>query len=387
MNMRSLKYIWRNVTRNKLRTSLTVLSVGFSLALMTILYGYIAMQEAWGLEAAKHNRIVVMNIQGFSGMLPIAYVDRVRRVEGVKAAVPYSWYGGNYKEEQMPFAQFGTDARQAFQVWDEFSIDPEQLQAWQKNRQGCVVDRRLAARRGWQIGERIPLKGTFYTFDLDLQLCGVFDSPQPTDSLWFHWEYLDEGLKQTAARGSGNAGTIFAKVDSKGRIPAVVQAIDDQFASSENPTRTQTEAAFAQMFADMLGNIQAYIRNIGLAVVFSLSLVAGNAMAMSMRERTTEIAVLKAIGFPRTRVLWMVLGEACAIALLGGTLGVLLGCVCLQALHMLSTQLFPLSVHEMAGVWLLYMFAIAAGIGLVSGIVPAVRAAQLSVVNGLRQVI
>jgi putative ABC transport system permease protein len=385
--MKSLKYIWRNVTRNKLRSSLTILSVGFSLALMTVLYGYMAMQDIWSTEAEKYNRIVVMNKQGFSGLLPIAYVDRVRRVDGVKAAVPYAWFGGNYKDEQMAFAQFGTDADYVFNVWTEFTIDSQQLRAWQANRQGCVVDRRLAAQRGWHIGERIPLQGTYYPVNLDLEMCGTFDSPRNTGSLWFHWKYLDESLQRANEEVSGNAGTIFARAQSASVIPSAVRAIDDQFASSNNPTRTQTEAAFAQMFSDMLGNIQTYIRIIGLVVVFSLSLVAANGMAMSMRERTTEIAVLKAIGFSRARVLWTVLGEACWIALLGGVLGVGIGCLFLQGLHGINPQFFPFGIHEMAGLWLGYLFAAAAGIGLVSGIVPAVRAAQLSVVDGLRQVV
>lgn len=390
--MKSLKYIWRNVTRNKLRTSLTILSVGFCLALMTVLHGYMAMQDIWAAEAEKYNRIVVMNTQGFSGAVPIAYVDRIRRIKGVRAAVPYSWFGGNYKEEQMPFAQFGTDAEQAFEVWTELTIDPAQLQAWRDNRQGCVADRRLAAQRGWKIGERIPLKGTFYRFDLDLELVGTFDAPQNTGSLWFHWIYLDEGLKQRGVNAvlgerTGNAGTIFAKAESAAAIPGIIEAIDDQFASSDNPTRTQTEKAFAQMFTDMLGSVRFYILIIGLTVVFSLSLVAANAMAMSMRERTTEIAVLKAIGFSRLRVLWLVLGEATLISLFGGLLGMALGCAFLQLLNGMNPQLFPFAIQELVGTWLLYLFAIAAGIGLISGIVPAVLAAQQSVVNGLRQVV
>jgi putative ABC transport system permease protein len=385
--MKLFKYIWRNVTRNKLRSALTILSVGFSLALMTVLLGYMAMQAVWGKEAEKHNRIVVMNSQGFSGLLPIAYVDRIREVSGVRAAVPYSWFGGNYQDEQMPFAQFGTDPREAFEVWEEFRIDPRELENWRENRQGCVADRRLAERRGWKIGERIPLQGTFYQFNLDLELCGLFDTPQYTDSLWFNWFYLDEGLKQKNTEGSGNAGTIFAKVENAATIAAVCQAIDDRFASSENPTRTQTEKAFAQMFADMLGNVQAYIRNIGLAVLVSLLLVAGNAMAMSMRERTTEIAVLKAIGFSRSRVLWMVLGEACSIALLGGLLGIALGFLCLQSLHQMSTQFFPLNAWDMCGVWVLYLVLASIGIGFAGGFIPAMRAAQLRVVDGLRQIV
>jgi putative ABC transport system permease protein len=382
------KYIWRNATRNKLRSMLTILSVGFSLALMTVLYGYLAMQDVWSSEAKVHNRIVVMNKQGFSGQLPIAYVDRVRQMEGVKAAVPYSWYGGQYKDERMPFAQFGTDASQIFDVWSEYKIAPKQLEAWRKNRRGCVIDRRMAERRGWKIGEQIPLKGTYYPFNLELELVGIFETPQPVDSLWFHWEYLEEGLKRDySGQGAGNAGTIFAKAESAQVIPGLSRAIDDRFASSDNPTRTQTEAAFAQMFTDMLGNIQAYIRNIGLAVMFSLTLVSANSMAMAMRERTTEVAVLKAIGFSRGRVLNMILGESCFIAGIGGLLGMAVGCGFLQLLHELSPQFFPFALSDMAGPWMLWIVAIAIGIGLLSGMVPAIRAAQMSVVDGLRRVV
>src|SRR5262245_45242481 len=385
--MQALLYIWRNLKRNKLRSILTILSVGFSLALLTALNGYMAMQGIWSAEATKHARIVVMNRQGFSGPVPLASLDKIRSTPGVEAATPYAWYGGNYKEEKMPFAQFGTDPGSVFNVWTEFSIDPEQLSTWRKNRSGCVCDRRLAEKRKWKIGEKIPLQGTFYPFNLELTLCGTFDTPQNTDSLWFDWVYLDEGLKAMNAPGSGNMGTVFAKTSKSREISSVAQAIDDRFASSDNPTRTQTEAAFAQMFSDMLGNIQTYIRNIGLAVAFSLSLVAANAMAMSMRERTTEIAVLKAIGFSRRRVLVTVLGEACAITLLGGALGVAIGCFCLQALHEINSQFFPIEVQEMIGVWLLSLLAVAAGIGLASGIVPAARAAQMSVIDGLRRIV
>lgn len=385
--MHILFYIWRNLKRNKLRSALTVLSVGFSLALMTVLHGYMAMQGEWGKEAEKNHRIVVMNSQGFSGMLPISYVDRVESTPGVEAATPYAWYGGNYKEEQMPFAQFGTDPKRAFKVWNEFHIDPEQLAEWQKTRNGCVVDRRLADKRGWKIGERIPLQGTFYRFNLDLVLCGVWDCPKNTDSLWFNWQYLDEGMRELNAPGTGNSGTIFARVNLSEDMGTVSQRIDDRFASSDNPTRTQTEAAFAQMFTDMMGNVQFYILVIGIAVVFSLSLVAANAMAMSMRERTTEIAVLKAIGFSRRRVLVTVLGEACSITFLGGMMGVFLGCSCLELLHQASSQFMPLSIFEMIGPWMAYLLMTAAGIGLASGIVPAIRAAQLSVIDGLRRVV
>lgn len=385
--MKLLMYIWRNVKRNKLRSMLTILSVGFSLALMTVLYGYLVMQEAWSKEALKHDRIVVMNKQGFSGRLPIAYVDEVREMEDVISAVPYAWFGGNYREEQMPFAQFGTDPDHVFKVWSELKIDPQQLEAFQNDRQGCIADRRLAEKRAWNIGEKIPLQGTFYPINLDLKLVGVFDAETYTDSLWFDWEYMDEELRKFSSEISGNSGTIFAKCTSTGAIPQVCDAIDTSHASSDAPTRTQTEAAFAQMFTDMLGNIVVYIRVISLAAIFALFLVAGTAMAMSTRERTTEVAVLKAIGFSKPRVLSLVLGESTMISLLGGVLGIAVGGVCLQLLHSMSAQFFPLSFTQMTGAWLLGLVAVSIGIGLISGLLPAVWAARLSVVDGLRRVI
>jgi putative ABC transport system permease protein len=385
--MNSLKYIWRNVTRNKLRSSLTILSIGFSLALMTVLHGYMAMQSVWGNEAKKNNRIVVMNIQGFSGALPIATVEKVRGIDGVVSAVPYAWFGGNYQAEPAQFAQFGTDPMEALNVWPEFQVDPQQVKDWQNDRTGCLVDAELARQQKWKIGDIIRLEGTFYPINLELTVRGFFVGDQDTGTLWFNWKYMNEELKAHGGRGVDNSGTIFAKVASSDKIARVIEQIDDKFESSDNPTRTQTEAAFAQMFTDMLGNLQAYIRNIGLAVVFSLSLVAANAMAMAMRERTTEISVLKAIGFPKNRVLRMVLGEAIIISMCGGLLGIGLGCGFLESLHGLIPQMFPFSIIDMVGPWLLWLVVISAGIGLVSGIVPAFRAANLSVIDGLRRVV
>lgn len=385
--MTSLKYIWRNVSRHKLRSSLTVLSIGFSLALLTVLLGYMAMMNIGGDEAKKHNRIVVMSNQGFAGKLPIAVVDEVRELDGVKDAAPFSWFGGMFQEEQMPFAQFATDADHAFNVWDEYKIDPAQLAEWQKDRQGCVVDRRLAEERKWNIGDKVPIQGTLYAFDLDLTVRGFYTAPVYTGSLWFHWKYLDEGLRAKKAQGDGNAGTVFAKIKNSQAIPGVIETVDAQFASSANPTHSQTEAAFNQMFIDMMGGVQFFILVIGAVVVFALSLVAANAMAMSMRERTTEIAVLKAIGFPRGRVLRMILGESCLIALLGGVLGTAIGLGLLQSLHAINAQFFPLNVSDFIGTWLLWLLVIAAFIGISSGIIPAVVAARLRVIDGLRRVI
>lgn len=384
--MKLLLYIWRNIMRNKLRSLLTVLSVGFSLAMMTVLYGFKASQETWKNDASQGNRIVIMNVQGFSGRVPIAMVDEVRETDGVTAAVPYAWFGGKLGEETMPFAQFATDPEQVFQVWPDFKLPDEQLKAFKSTRQGCVIDKRIAEKRKWKIGERIQLKGTFYPVDLDLELVGIFDSPKNTDSLWFNWTYLDESLKALNSQAAGNSGTVFARIKSTPEIPDVIKRIDDRSQSSDTPTRSQTEAAFAQMFIDMLGDIQFFILAVTFLVVICLSLIAANSMAMAMRERTTEIAVLKAIGFSRMRVISMVLGESFLVAFLGGIFGVTLGCALLQSFHGIAPQQFPFTIAEMMGPWLSYGFLVAGFIGITSGLVPAFNASRLSVIDGLRRV-
>ena len=299
--MKLFTYIFRNVTRNKLRSSLTILSVGFSLALMTILYGYLAMQKVAEREAEKHDRLAVLNKLGFAGLLPISHVDKVRKMDGVAAAIPFSWFGGNYKGQQMPFAQFATEPKYAFDVFNEYQIDQEQLEEFKSDRQACVADKGLAEQMNWEIGERIPLEGTIYTQDLDLRLVGTFEAPGNTGSLWFNWNYLDEELRKSAPGFPSNAGMIYVKCKVSDEVAIVSEEIDAAFANSENSTRTRTEAAFQNMFADMLGDVQTYIRYISMAVVFALALVAATAMSMSMRERTTEVAVFKAIGFSNAK--------------------------------------------------------------------------------------
>lgn len=366
-----------------------MLSVGFSLALMTILYGYLAMQEYSQSEAAKHDRVVVLNKLGFAAPLPIAHTAKIEQLEGITAATPYAWFGGNYKSQRAAFAQFAVDPKKVFEIYSEYEIPDEQVAAFKKERQGCVVDKNLAEAMKWKLGDRIPLEGTIYQKDLDLKLVGIYKAPGNTGSLWFNWNYLDEELRAGGDGFAGNAGSIQAKCTSAKAVALMSDEIDAMFANSDNATRTRSQAAFQQMFADMLGDVQSYIRYISIAVVFALALVAATAMAMSMRERTTEIAVLKAIGFSRQRVLALVLGESTLIAILGGIVGIAMGLGGLQLLSSvpIAASMFPVPVLQLAGPWLWGLVAVAAGIGFVSGITPAILASRQSVIDGLRQVV
>ncbi len=387
--MKLLIYIWRNVTRNKIRSGLTIMSVGFSLALMTILYGYLAMQGVTEREANKHDRVVVLNKLGFVALMPIAHVGKIVKLDEVTTATQFMWYGGKYKTEENRFAVFGVNPQTAFDVYSEYEIPAEQVEAFKNDKQACVADARLAEQMEWEIGEKIPLEGTIYFgSNLELRLVGIYKAPANTGSIWFNWNYLDEQQKQNGGF-SGNAGSIVVKCKDKDAVAQACEVIDEKFANSENSTRTRTEAAFSRMFAEFLGDVQTYIRYISMAVVFALALVAATAMAMSMRERTTEVAVLKAIGFSKQRVLALVLGESTMIAILGGLLGIGGGLGCLQLLSGVpaAAQLFPVPVSALFGPWLLGLTGIAAAIGFVSGVVPAVVASRLSVVDGLRRVV
>lgn len=399
--MKYLTYILRNARRNPVRTGLTIASTSICLFLMMVLLSFFQMMGEEASASRIFNRIVVMNANGFAGMLPIARVRQVAAMDGVVAASPFQWYGGKYHDEVMPFAQFAVDADVIFDILDEFTLPADQLADFKANRKGAVIGRKLAKDRGIKVGDSLPLKGDIFPADLDLVVSGIYDGPSNRDLRMcvFHFDYLDESLKQLAmagsggtlatesARRSGNAGAIFIKCKTADVMVDLCRRIDDEYRSTEFPTRTQTEEAFGQMFEEMLGDLKNTVYWIGAAVVVSLLFVAGNAMAMSMRERTSEVAVLKAIGFNKGLVLFLVLSEAVLVAGLGGALGAL-GC-----------KFFcdVVDVARFSGGFLPFFYVpwntallglgVSLFVGFASGLVPAVLAANSSVVDGLRKVV
>ncbi|MBX6311791.1 MAG: ABC transporter permease [Isosphaeraceae bacterium] len=388
--MKYLGYITRNARRNPVRSLLTIASIAVCLALMMILLSFLSINDEVLSDIRIYNRIITMSSQGFAQPVPIARVREIAAMEGVVAATPFAWYGGKLGEETMPFAQFGIDPETIFTIYDELTIPPDQLKAFQEDRAGCVVGRKLAEDRGWKIGDRIPLKGVIYPFDLNLTIRGIYDGPPNRDRrmLLFHWNYLDEGLRRDAqGRDSGNAGTVVAKCKNAEVMASLCKKIDDLYRSSDTPTRTQTEEAFGKMFAGMFGDMRAFIQIVGLAVLFALTCVAGVSMAMSMRERTTEIAVLKAIGYGKALVLTLVLAEAMLVAGLGGVLGVLGSKLFFDQVDIARYTAGFLPFFYVPWTTALSGLAASLLIGLASGLVPATRAARLSVVDGLRKVV
>lgn len=387
--MKFFGYIVRNILRNPVRTILTIASLTISLALVMILAGFIYSSSDSASSLTLYNRVVVMSSQGFARPLPISMVREIREMPGVVATTPFVWFGGKVGDESVPFAQFAIDPAMLRTIFDEYQISDAQYQAFLGDRTACVIGRKLAEDRGWKVGDQLPLRADLYPFDLTLTIAGILDAPPGRDlrRCLFHWDLLDEKLKQAGLGArSGNAGVVYVKCQDAARMASLGKEIDDTYRNSDSPTRSQTEEAFAQMFAEFLGSLKILIEIVGVVVIVSLVMVAGNAMAMAMRERTTEVAVLRAIGFRKGLVLGLVLAEAILVAGLGGLIG------SVGAKLLLDT--FDLSrviaiVPEFFVPWKAAIGGLVASlaVGFLSGVIPAVVAANTSVVNGLRKVV
>jgi putative ABC transport system permease protein len=397
--MKYFTYIVRNARRNPVRSILTIASMSICLSLMMILLSFFAISDEASSSTRIFNRICSLNANGFAGVLPITRVAEIAQLDGVVAVTPFSWIGAKYQGEVMPFAQFGVDPDTVFKVMDELTIPADQLKKFQESKDGCVIGRKLAEDKKLTIDSKLPLKGDSYPVDLDLTVKGIYDGPSNRDlrMCLVRFDYFDELYKRavntsrsassSSAQRSGNAGMIFTKCKTADDMPILCKTVDERYRNSDFPMRTQTEEAFGKMFEEMLGDLKGMIRVIGLAVIFSLLCVASNSMAMSMRERTSEVAVLKAIGFSRRLVLFMVLTEAVVVAGFGGAIGSLGVKFLCDWVDLSKFTGGFLPFYYVPWNIALQGLAVSLFIGLASGVYPAIRAANLSVIDGLRRVI
>jgi putative ABC transport system permease protein len=302
---------------------------------------------------------------------------------GVLAVVPVSWFGGIYKDQKPEnfFAQFGTDPEEFFKVYRDLEIPAEQVTAWQRDRQGVIVNDSLAKKYGWKLGDRIVLQGTIYPVNLELIVRGIFHSNPDNKSVYFNAKYVEEAV----AFFKGQAGTFSILAASPADVSKIASAVDDTFRNSPQPTKTESEKAFGLEFVAMMGNVKAFILSICSAVVFATLLVSANTMAMSIRERTREVAVLKTLGFTRRSVLGLFVSEAVALSLVGGFVGVGLGWLMVYGLTH-SPQFFSFFPMKVTfGIWLAAMLT-SGLVGLLSAAVPSYHASNINIVDGLRHI-
>jgi putative ABC transport system permease protein len=327
-------------------------------------------------------RIMTRHKVSLANFLPIYYRDKIRTVPGVVHVVPMTWFGGKYINDKPEnfFAQFATDPEEYFDVAADKVMPPEQIAAWKKDRAGCVVDADLARKHNWKIGDRITLQGTIFPTNLELTIRGIYTIDPPRSNLYFHTKYLEESVSWF----NGSAGFYFTRVDAPENMPKAARAIDDLFHSTPVPTKSESEQAFLLDFIASLGNVKAFILSICGAVVFTMLLVCANTMAMSVRERTREVAVLRTLGFTRDRIFQLLLSEALAIALLGGLVGVGFATLLIGALSRPGIGL-PVAMH-MTTATAVAVLLVAAFVGLTSALIPSYRASRLHIVDALRHI-
>jgi putative ABC transport system permease protein len=378
------RFVSKSAFRNRRRSILTVLSITFSLLLLTL------MMTVWRafyidtFSAESAQRLVTRHRVSLTESMPAFYREKIRTIPGVVAVAPNNWFGGIYRDAKPEnfFAQFGTDPGEILKIFTDFKIPADQLLAWQRDRAGVIVDGQLAKKYGWKLGDRIVLKGTIYPVDLELTIRGVYIGPEPTNSVYFNQTYVEEAVPFA----KGKAGTFAILADSPNSVSSVASAVDAMFRNSPEPTKTESEKAFQLSFINSIGNVKAFILSISFAVVFATLLVSATTMAMSIRERTREVAVLKTLGFTRESILKLYIGEAVLVALTGGALGCVLAIGLVSAMSHAPGMALFLSGMRVVPVTLLVAIFVAGMVGLLSAIVPAYHAAKLDIVEGLRYI-
>jgi len=320
--MKFLPLVWRNLLRRKVRTIFTLASVFIAFVLYSFL---MVVQNAFsmGVEVAGVDRLVLMHKVSLIQLLPISYAQKIQSTEGVTHVGYSTWFGGTYQDKANQFAVMAIDA-DYLQLYPEMRVPDDQMKAWRADRQGSIVGKATAEKYGWNIGDKIPVQATIWipkqgnTWFFNVDAIYDADKGVDTSSFFFHYEYLDENR-----RGAyGMVGWYVLRIDDPSHAADVASRLDAQFANSSAETKTSTEKAFLQGFVNQVGNIKAIIVSILAAVLFTLFLlVLANTMAQSVRERTSELAVLKTLGFSNGLVLGLVLAESMFLALLGGGLG------------------------------------------------------------------
>jgi putative ABC transport system permease protein len=379
--MKFFPLLLANLGRHKRRTILTMLSVALAMFLFASLRTVVTTLQNTG-EFGGANRLVSMSASGFMVFLPVSYANRLQSVPGVEKVTWANWFGGRYGDGKRFFATFAVDAESYLAMYPEMTVPAEQKEAFLRDRSGALIGARLLDVFGWRVGQNVTLVGTGYPGDWTFTIRGVYTPTDPAindDALMFHWDLLDE---RSGRRG--DAGWYILQIDNPANAATVAKAVDDMFRSSSAPTKTGTEQAFNASFATMWGNVSLLMNTIGMAVVFAILLVTANAMMMAARERTGEIAVLKTIGFTDGRLFALTMLEAGLITVTGAVLGLGAAKVLYKTSNFNAMGFLP--GFDVTTSTLVLGGAIALVLMLASGIVPAIRAARLPVVQALRTV-
>jgi putative ABC transport system permease protein len=385
--LKFLPLLFANLRRKRVRTTLTIASIVVAFLLFGVLEAFRHALTA-GVELAGRDRLVTINKVSLIQPLPLSYLERVRAVAGVTVVCGHSWFGGVYQDDKNQIVAIVVTPETFLETYPEILLDEEQKRAWLSDRTGAIVGRTLAKRFGWQVGDTIPLRSGIWmkadgTSTWELKISGIFDNKLEggdTNALYFHWDYFNEARTENV---KDLVGWIVFRIDDPNRAVEIADRIDQQFENSFTETKTTTEQAFAQGFANQLGNVGKIVMTVAFAVFFTMLLVTANTMGQSVRERTNELAVMKAMGFSSTRVMVLVLLESVLITTVGGVIGLGLAALIVEMIAPGVQQYMPFSGLPTS----VYApsFAMMVVLGLLAGALPCIQAFQLKITDALRR--
>ncbi|WP_374429084.1 ABC transporter permease [Ideonella dechloratans] len=379
-----LKLLLRNAFRHRLRTGLTILGLVVAITAFGLLRTLI---NAWyaGVEASSSTRLVTRSAISLTFALPLSYAPRIKAVDGVTTVSWANWFGGIYQSEKNFFPQFAVEPASYLQLYPEYVLKPEEKEAFIRDRQGAVVGRKLAAQYGWKIGDQIPLRGTIYPGTWTFTLRGIWtgaEAKTDENQMLVHYELVNESIKQRFPGRGDSTGAFIVGIDQPANAALISQHIDAEFRNSLAETLSETEAAFQLSFVSMSDAILAAIQAVSFIIIVIIMAVMANTMSMTARERLSEYATLKALGFPPRFVVALLFGESLLIALIGGALGLLATFPAVAGIaHALGSflpafHITPLTMGLQIGAALL--------VGTVAAAWPAWRMSHIDIVSGLR---
>ena len=383
--MKYFGLLWAGLTRRKVRTTLTLLSIMLAFVLFGVLRSVADAFNA-GVEIAGVDRLIVTDKYSIINMMPFGYLGRIEQIPGVTRVAHSTWFGGTYIDPKNFFPKFPLDMHRYLDLYPEYVVPDAQRKAFTENRQAAVAGRELVERFGWKIGDRIPIKGDIWSLKdggmaWEFDLVGIYTNSTesgPANEFWFNYDYFDEAR----AFAKGEVGWFIVKLADPAQAQDVANAIDTQFANSDSETKTSTERDFALMFAKQIGDIGLIMTGILGAVFFTIILLTGNTMAQAIRERIPELAVLKTLGFTNTTVLGLVLAESVVLTVLGALLGLALSVPLVGALSGALQSVVP--GVSISWINLVSGHGLALLLGIAVGLFPALTAMRLNIVDALR---
>ena len=385
--MRILKLIFRNINRHKLRSTLTVLGIAMAVMFFGVLRTVV---DAWhaGVDASANNRLITRHAVSFIFPLPYAYRDQIGRVPGVTKVTFANWFQGVYIDQNQFFARLAVDAETFFDGYPEFLVEPDQLATFKKERNACIIGEKTARDYNLKIGDVMPIEGDIYPGKYEFVVRGIYkprDERIDATQMLFHWQYIDERLRQEQPDRAGDVGWYIITINEPGKAATISQTIDALFSNSRAETKTETEAAFQQSFVSMSGAIITAMNFVSFVIIGVILLVLANTMVMTARERIREYAVLKTIGFTTWHIVGLIAGESLCISMLGGAIGIALSFPMVTAIGAsIPSGWFP--IFDLKPMTLVLSGLSALMVGVIAALFPVWRAASMKIVDGLRQI-